>query len=118
MRKILDYEYILQRFAEITIDAQGKKCKTYSYEKVMIPYEKLKSLPNVETYLKSGVTLAQLEMRKYPLMPCSAHAIERLKLKQHIHRTIGKLPTRFDVFDHGFGGSPTSVLLDGGHRGT
>jgi hypothetical protein len=48
-------------FAKIKIDKKGKACKTYPYEKVMTPYEKLKSLPNAQGYLKPGVTLAQLE---------------------------------------------------------
>jgi hypothetical protein len=40
---------------------QLQKCKTYPYEKVMTPYEKLKSLPTAKEYLKPGVTLMQLE---------------------------------------------------------
>jgi transposase InsO family protein len=49
-------------FAEIKIDGKGKRCKTYPYKKVMTPYEKLKSLLDVEKkYLREGVTLAKLE---------------------------------------------------------
>lgn len=49
-------------FAEIKIDEKGKKHKTYPYEKVMTPYEKLKLLPNAKDYLKPGITLVQLAM--------------------------------------------------------
>ena len=33
----------------------------YPYEKVMTPYEKLKSLPEAQSYLKPGITLHQLD---------------------------------------------------------
>jgi len=48
-------------FATSVVDRKGKVRKTYPYEKVMTPYEKLKSLPEAETYLKAGVTLQQLD---------------------------------------------------------
>jgi transposase InsO family protein len=41
-------------------DHRGKIDKTYPYQKMMTPYEKLKSLPNMESYLQSGVTLNKL----------------------------------------------------------
>ena len=46
-------------FATDTIDARGKIKK--KYDTYLTPLEKLKSLPSVETYLKPGVTIAQLE---------------------------------------------------------
>jgi hypothetical protein len=33
----------------------------YPYEQMMTPYEKLKSLPNAQTYLKAGFTFAHLD---------------------------------------------------------
>ena len=42
-------------------DAKGKQRKTYPYEAMMTPYDKLKALPNPERYLKPGITLAQLD---------------------------------------------------------
>ncbi len=39
-------------FPEITTDKKGKQRKRYLYKNMMTPYEKLKSLPNAETYLK------------------------------------------------------------------
>ena len=34
---------------------------TYPYEKIKTPYEKLKSLPQVETYLRPGISLETLD---------------------------------------------------------
>lgn len=48
-------------FAQITVDAKGKERKRYPYEQMMTPYEKLKSLPNAQTYLKAGFTFAHLD---------------------------------------------------------
>jgi len=48
-------------FAESVVDRRGKVKKTYPYERVMTPYEKLKSLPEAESYLKRGVTRQQLD---------------------------------------------------------
>ena len=42
------------------IDHRGKVEKTYPYQKVMTPHEKLKSLPNAESYLRPGETLKKL----------------------------------------------------------
>ena len=43
------------------MDRKGKVNKTYPYEKINTPYEKLKSLPGVESYLRSGITLDDLD---------------------------------------------------------
>jgi transposase InsO family protein len=85
VRKQLGYTYIPQRCAELinefnrdffnpyinfhrpcffpvtTIDHKGKVKKTYPYQEVMTPYEKLKSLLQAESYLRPGVTLEKLE---------------------------------------------------------
>jgi len=42
------------------IDHRGKVKKTYPYQEVMTPYEKLKSLPEAESCLRPGVTLERL----------------------------------------------------------
>jgi len=44
------------------IDHKGEIKKTYPYEEVMTPYEKLKSLPQAENYLRPGVTFKGLEI--------------------------------------------------------
>jgi hypothetical protein len=48
-------------FATSIVDPKGKIKKTYPYEKVMTPYEKLKSLAEAQSYLKTGITLQQLD---------------------------------------------------------
>jgi len=48
-------------FPQVIIDQKGKMKKKYPYEKIKTPYEQLKSLPQVETYLRPGITLDKLE---------------------------------------------------------
>jgi len=85
LRKNLGYAYIPQACAELlngyhkdylnpylnfhrpcffpvsVVDHRGKIKKTYPYEKVRTPYERLKSLPQAESYLRPCVTLEKLE---------------------------------------------------------
>ena len=48
-------------FPEIITDKKGKQKKKYCPKKMMTPYEKLKSLDEVSKYLKTGVTIEQLD---------------------------------------------------------
>jgi hypothetical protein len=48
-------------FPVSVIDSRGKVKKTYPYQEVTTPYEKLKSLPEAQSYPKPGVTLQQLD---------------------------------------------------------
>ncbi len=48
-------------FPVAIIDHKGKVKNTYPYEKIKTPYEKLKSLPQVETYLRPGITLKTMD---------------------------------------------------------
>ena len=50
-------------FATETMDAKGKIRR--KYETWMVPYEKLKSLPNAEQYLKEGVSFEELDRLAY-----------------------------------------------------
>jgi transposase InsO family protein len=85
IRKQLGYAYIPQGCAELinqfnkdffnlyinfhrpcffpvpVTDSKGKVRKTYPYEEVRTPYEKLKSIPNPESYLRAGVTFNKLD---------------------------------------------------------
>lgn len=85
VRKILGYQHIPQKwasklnefnlnvlypyinfhrpcfFAEITIDKKGKEKKIYYQKNMMTPYDKLKSLPDAEKYLKTDVTFEILD---------------------------------------------------------
>ena len=46
----------------IVDEKTGKQRKKYPYEKMMTPYEKLKSLPSAEQYLKLGISFAKLDI--------------------------------------------------------
>jgi hypothetical protein len=48
-------------FAETITDAKGRQRKRYPYKLMMTPYEKLKSLPQAEQFLKPGLTFEQLD---------------------------------------------------------
>jgi transposase InsO family protein len=85
VRKNLGYAYIPQACAELingynkeflnpyinfhrpcffpvsVTDHRGKVKKTYPYEEVMSPYEKLKSLPEAESYLRPMITFEALD---------------------------------------------------------
>ena len=49
-------------FATTTVDHKGKERNVYKPNGYMTPYQKLKSLPDAEQYLKSGITFAQLDV--------------------------------------------------------
>lgn len=85
VRKVLGYHHIPQKYAPqvndfnqlylnphinyhrpcffpTTItDEKGKQRKKYLYKNMMTPYDKLKSLPDVEHYLKDGMTIEQMD---------------------------------------------------------
>ncbi len=48
-------------FAETITDPKGRQRKRYPYKFMMTPYEKLKSLPNAQQFLKPGISFAQLD---------------------------------------------------------
>ena len=48
-------------FAETITDAKGRQRKRYPYKLMMTPYEKLKSFPLAEQYLKPDITFQQLD---------------------------------------------------------
>ena len=50
-------------FAEIKTNKKGKETKIYPYRSMMTPYDKLKSLPNAERYLKPGVSFTTLDQQ-------------------------------------------------------
>jgi transposase InsO family protein len=50
-------------FAETITDAKGRQRKRYPYKLMMTPYEKFKSLPLAEQYLKHDITFQQLDAK-------------------------------------------------------
>jgi len=101
VRKILGYCHIPQKFApqvnrfnqehlvpyvnyhrpcffpETITDTKGRQRKRYRYEHMMTPYEKLKSLPNAEQYLKPGLSFKSLNDIAYAIS--DNEAAERLQ---------------------------------------
>lgn len=49
------------------VDARGRIRKRYRYEDMMTPFEKLKSLPGADHYLKPGITFEQLDAIAYSI---------------------------------------------------
>jgi transposase InsO family protein len=105
VRKILGYCHIPQRFApqvnrfnqehlvpyvnyhrpcffpETFTDAKGKQRKRYRYERMMTPYEKLKSLPNADQFLKPGRSFHSLDDIAYAIS--DNEAAKRLQEARH-----------------------------------
>lgn len=52
-------------FPDIIIDSKGKQRKRYPYDSLMTPYEKFKSLPEAQQYLKPGMTFEILDAVAY-----------------------------------------------------
>lgn len=48
-------------FPTEVIDAKGKRRRHYRYQDLMTPYDKLKSLPQAEQYLKPGISFQMLD---------------------------------------------------------
>jgi transposase InsO family protein len=48
-------------FPTTVIDQKGKQKKKYEYKNMMTPYEKFKSLPDAQQYLKEGLTFNKLD---------------------------------------------------------
>ena len=76
-------------FPETVISDKGKQQKVYSYKNVMTPFEKLKSLPDVEHYLKPEMSLEILN--EYALKMSDNEAAESLqKARQKLFCLIFK----------------------------
>jgi len=48
-------------FATVSVDARGKRKRRYKADDYRTPYEKLKSLPKAEEYLKQELNFAQMD---------------------------------------------------------
>jgi len=75
-------------FAETVIDSKGKERKKYRYESMMTPYDKFRSLPNAERYLKLGLTLLELDKEAMKINDGEAARLmqqARMKLFKLIH---------------------------------
>ena len=69
-------------FPETHTTSQGKQRKRYPYEAMMTPYDKLKSLPQADRYLKPGTAFAILDQRAYEISDNqTADALQRARQK-------------------------------------
>ncbi len=74
-------------FPETHTDAKGRQRNRYRYEAMMTPYDKLKSLPGAEAYLKPGLSFAILDQIAYALS--DNQAADRLqKARQKLFHTL------------------------------
>ena len=71
----------------ITTNAKGKQVKTYPYQAMMTPFEKLKSLDGTQQYLKPGITLETLDAIAMKINDNEA-AKRRKEAKQQLFKTI------------------------------
>ena len=78
-------------FPVAVIDHKGKVKNTYPYEKIKTPYEQLKSLPQAETYLCPGITLAKLDAISNQ-MSDNQCAERMVKARSNLYKQINKYP--------------------------
>ena len=70
-------------------NAKGKQVKTYPYDAMMTPYEKLRSLDSPSQYLRRGTTLKQLDAMALEIT--DNESAKRLKrAKQKLFKTINE----------------------------
>jgi len=70
-------------FPKVVTDKKGKQVKSYPQENYLTPYDKFKSLPNCQQFLKPHVTLEQLEaisLRKSDTQLARVVQLERSRL--------------------------------------
>lgn len=69
-------------FATVEIDPRGKQKRIYKAADYRTPYDKLKSLPNAEQYLKPGLSFEQLDQMAHAMSDTeSAKRMKRAKEK-------------------------------------
>ncbi len=74
-------------FPEIRTDEKGKERKTYPYQNLITPYDKLRALPNAKDHLKPGLTFDILDKRAAQIS--DNLAADRLqKARQQLFETI------------------------------
>lgn len=77
-------------FTDITVDDKGRQRRRYRYETMNTPYDKLKSLPDAEQFLKPGIRFEQLDQAAYAMTDSQAAQHlndERRALFARIHRS-------------------------------
>ena len=82
-------------FATIYVDKKGKERK--KYDTYMTPYDKFKSLPNCEQYLKPGITLEMLDKIAYAKSD-NDFAEEMQKAKGELFKNFKHVPQEMLTF--------------------
>jgi hypothetical protein len=106
IRKIMGYSHIPQKYATVInlfyvealnpylnfhrpcyfavdkTDTKGKIRKTYPHEQIMTPWERLKAIPDYETFLKEGITAQALELQANAMSDNAAAKKVQLARKQ------------------------------------
>ncbi len=80
-------------FSVSVTDHHGKVKKTYPYQEVMTPYEKFKSLPTAEKYLRPGVTREKLDDIASK-MSDNEFAERMVKARSNLFQSISRWPER------------------------
>jgi transposase InsO family protein len=74
------------------VDAQGRVRKHYRYDQMMTPYDKLRSLPDAQQYLKPGHTFEQLDTLAFAIS--DNDAAQRLnQARAELFRAINQTQT-------------------------
>jgi len=84
-------------FATVSQDARGKRRRQYKVEGYATPYEKLKALPEADTYLKENMSWARLDQQASPMSDteCAKKmAAAKATLLRKV-KTESPLPPRF-----------------------
>ena len=84
-------------FATVSLDERGKRQRRYRLEDYATPYEKLKSLPEAEKYLKPGITLEQLDRiaAKMSDTECASQLAAAKQKLLHRCKAESPIPPRF-----------------------
>lgn len=69
-------------FSQTITDKKGKEKKKYPYKNYCTPYEKLKSLPNTQQYLKKGISFEKLDKIAYEISDTDFAKIMNLEKKK------------------------------------
>ena len=84
-------------FATVSVDVRGKRQRHYPVDQYATPYEKLRSLPQAEQYLKPGIGFAELD-RIAAAMSDTEAARRMLRAKTELLRKVkleSPFPPRF-----------------------
>lgn len=77
-------------YAEDKVDEKGKIKKTYPYQEMKTPYDKLKSLPNAAEHLKQGITFELLD--KIAMQMTDIQAAEQVKkARMKLFKAVGDM---------------------------